>query len=341
MEQFDVIIVGAGPAGLRCAEMLQDTDLNVLVLEKKKEVGAKICAGGITRKFFRIYNPPKELLEFTSSNTLLASDKNEFLIQNSEPFIYTLNRKAFGEWQAARITASNVRIRTGMQVTHIGNHKIEVNRDHKIGYRYLIGADGPNSIVRRQLRLPSRKRIITLQYTVSSKHNKSFEVHIKKKLFGVGYGWIFPHGSYFTVGCGISAGSMSPGQLKKNFHQWLRDSGIETDGARLESFPILYDYQGHQFGNLFLAGEAAGFTSGLTGEGIYPALASGTAIARLIQNDKSAIEIIDELIQNKKIQERYLSLFQHSGYFGGTLIRATIRLLHNVSFKKYILQGFS
>lgn len=341
MEQFDVIIVGAGPAGLRCAEMLQNTKLQVLVLEKKKEIGAKICAGGITRKFFRIYNPPPELLESKSNNTLLASDKNEFLIQNTEPFIYTLNRKAFGQWQAARITAPNILIRTGMQVTHIGNQSIEVNRNQTIGYRYLIGADGPNSIVRRHLKLPSHKRIITYQYTVTSKHNKSFEVHIKKKLFGIGYGWIFPHGSYTTVGCGISVGCMTPQQLKINFHQWLIETGIETDGNQIESFPILYDYRGHHFGNLFLIGEAAGFTSGLTGEGIYPALVSGTAIAQLIMNDKSAKEKIDELIQYKKIQERYLSLFQYSGYFGNTLIRATIRLLHNASFKKYILQGFS
>ncbi|MBN2615510.1 MAG: NAD(P)/FAD-dependent oxidoreductase [Bacteroidales bacterium] len=341
MELFDVVIVGAGPAGLRCAEMLQPSGLSVLILEKNGAIGAKICAGGITRKFFNIYDPPQEILEFKSNQTLVTSDNSEFLIQNTEPFIYTLNRKAFGQWQAARITASSVQIRTGMLVTQIGKQAIEVNRNHKIGFRYLVGADGPNSIVRRYLKLPSRKRIITLQYTVPSENEKKFEVHIKKRLFGVGYGWVFPHGSYFTVGCGMSAGSMTPGQLKKNFHQWLIETEIKTNGARIESFPILYDYQGYQFGNFYLAGEAAGFTSGLTGEGIYPALASGTAIAQHILNNKSAKEQIDEVIQHKKTQERYLSLFQHAGFLGNTLIRATISLLHTDSIKKYILKGFS
>jgi heterodisulfide reductase subunit A-like polyferredoxin len=47
-EKVDVLIVGAGPAGLSCAKALGDSNLNVLVLEKNKIVGPKVCAGGIT-----------------------------------------------------------------------------------------------------------------------------------------------------------------------------------------------------------------------------------------------------------------------------------------------------
>ena len=45
--QFDVIIIGAGPAGLECARVLKDSAYTVLVLEKKNTIGLKPCAGGI------------------------------------------------------------------------------------------------------------------------------------------------------------------------------------------------------------------------------------------------------------------------------------------------------
>jgi flavin-dependent dehydrogenase len=58
METFDVIIVGAGPAGLRCAEILATSELSVLLLEKNEKMGQKVCAGGITRKDLAIIDVP-------------------------------------------------------------------------------------------------------------------------------------------------------------------------------------------------------------------------------------------------------------------------------------------
>ena len=49
-DKYDVIIVGAGPAGLSCAETLSKSGKSVLVLEKNYKVGPKICAGALTMK---------------------------------------------------------------------------------------------------------------------------------------------------------------------------------------------------------------------------------------------------------------------------------------------------
>ena len=46
--KFDVVIIGAGPAGLKCAEQLKNSNLSVLVIEKNKIIGPKVCAGGLT-----------------------------------------------------------------------------------------------------------------------------------------------------------------------------------------------------------------------------------------------------------------------------------------------------
>ena len=48
MSFYDVIIVGAGPAGLSCAEITAKHGASTLVIERKKRIGEKVCAGGIT-----------------------------------------------------------------------------------------------------------------------------------------------------------------------------------------------------------------------------------------------------------------------------------------------------
>lgn len=48
MEYFDVIIIGAGPAGLKCAETLGNSKLKVLLLEKNSKIGPKTCGGLMT-----------------------------------------------------------------------------------------------------------------------------------------------------------------------------------------------------------------------------------------------------------------------------------------------------
>jgi len=60
----------------------------------------------------------------------------------------------------------------------------------------------------------------------------------------------------------------------------LQGFSLEKEQARAEY--INYDYQGWKFGRIFLIGDAAGLASGLTGEGIYPAIISGEETARVI-----------------------------------------------------------
>ena len=46
--RYDVVIIGAGPAGLSCAGIIAQNNLKVLVLERKVRPGPKVCAGGVT-----------------------------------------------------------------------------------------------------------------------------------------------------------------------------------------------------------------------------------------------------------------------------------------------------
>jgi len=59
MENYEIVIVGAGPAGLKCAEILAKNNKKVLVLEKNKIIGDKVCAGGLTLRDLELGIPDK------------------------------------------------------------------------------------------------------------------------------------------------------------------------------------------------------------------------------------------------------------------------------------------
>ena len=62
MEKFEIIIIGAGPTGLRVAKILAEAGKKVLVLEKNSVIGPKICAGGASPKVFQ-QGIPEDLIE--------------------------------------------------------------------------------------------------------------------------------------------------------------------------------------------------------------------------------------------------------------------------------------
>ena len=109
------------------------------------------------------------------------------------------------------------------------------------------------------------------------------EWHLSTRNFGTGYGWIFPHKNTVSVGAYSPQIQMSSGRLKRNLLRWAEGRGFR----QLQDLPcqaglINYDYRGYHFGSTWLVGDAAGLASGLTGEGIYPAIISGQTVAQQI-----------------------------------------------------------
>ena len=340
-EYFDVIIVGAGPAGLRCAEILSKSEYSVLLLDKKEEIGSKICAGGITIKDTTLMEIPPHLLEIQVQKATLFSSCFSATTSLNQPFVYTINRKDFGQWQLSKLKNSSIQIRTKTRVTAIAKNFITVNHSEKIGYRYLVGADGPSSIVRRYLHIPIQKQLVTFQYRIPWQAEPRFEITIDSRFFYTGYAWVFPHKNELVVGCGVNPKLFSHRKLRANFERWLAKSKFDTSHALYESFPINYDYRGFHFGNLFLAGEAAGLSSGLTGEGIFQALVSGEEIAKTILQPNYVSHPMKEVVHYNRLQEKIVSFFHKMGPFRNGFFNLIVWLMHNKRFNHWVTKGFA
>lgn len=342
MNKYDVIIVGGGPAGLRCAEILGKSSLSILLLEKGTTFGDKVCGGGITRKDLAILNIPDSIIEHKITKTAVISAKRNSMTNAAEAFVFTLNRKDLGRWQKEQLETTHVEIRTNARVTEIHSEYVVVNEDEKFAYQYLVGADGYNSVVRKYLNIPQEKHLIGIQYTVPDPiTDPKLEIHLHSKYFKSWYAWIFPHKESFAVGCVCDPKLMSAKKLKENFHAWLKEKGINVESAVYHSSPISYDYRGFKFNNIYLVGEAGGFASGLTGEGIYQSLVSGEVAAKTILDKNYTSEDLKAVIRYNSIQLKMMNVFYRSGIFRSSIYELIVMLLNNKRVKARIHSSFS
>jgi geranylgeranyl reductase len=121
----------------------------------------------------------------------------------------------------------------------------------------------------------------------------------------------------------------------------MKDRNLDPGDARLESYPIAYDYRGVKFGNIFLVGEAAGLASGLTGEGIYQSLISGQEVANMIIDPMHKAEKLDQVLKYNRILERVMAAFRWAGPFRGMLQEFLLILMNNEWLRKKINAQFA
>jgi flavin-dependent dehydrogenase len=167
--------------------------------------------------------------------------------------------------------------------------------------------------VRKHLKLNIKDVGIAFQYIIQTQDYKNIELFFDSELFNSWYAWIFPHKEYVSIGCGCDPRIFPVKVLNANFRMWLDKNNIDISKGVYQAHPINYDYKGYMFNNIFLIGDAAGFASGLTGEGIYQALVSGEEIAKIIIDEKYVSKRIDNLLKNKQTHKHILSLLEKSG----------------------------
>lgn len=309
MESFEVVIVGAGPAGLAAAKKLAEAGKKVLLLEKNGVIGPKICAGGFASNMISEFKIPKELWDLETHEITFHTALQEKTFKLGGPF-YTIDRARLGAWQLDMLKNTSAGVRTNAKVTKIEKDHIVVNNFEKIQYEYLIGADGANSIVRKHLGIKTENFSVAIQYIIPSDGFKKVEIFFSQRLISFGYIWIFPHKGYVSIGCGTEPRFYSIRRITAGFEKWIKKNNIDISEAKFEAFTINYDYRGHKFGNIFLAGEAAGLAAGLTGGGVYQALVSGEEVSRMICDKNFISQKLAEVLKGNEKQNRALRFLE-------------------------------
>lgn len=302
MKFYDVIIVGAGPAGLACAEVTAKHGASTLVLERKNIMGQKVCAGGIT--WNGLLSKLKDISERSYRTQYIYTKNQNFSLTEENPVIATVNRETLGQLMHENALKAGATVRLDFMVTSITDKAVtfynrKAGRTEQAAYKTLVGADGSSSIVRKYLGIPVSDFGIGINYMVEGDF-PTMQWHLDSRLFGSGYAWIFPHKTVASIGAYADSKSVSAKFLKQSLESWASDKQIELSASPLTAGKINYDYKGCHFGRTYLIGDAAGLASALTGEGIYPAIVSGEAVGREICEITQAEDDFKNLLKNHK-----------------------------------------
>ena len=317
-QNYDVVVVGSGPAGATLAYELAKRGIGVLVLEKEKLPRYKCCAGGVTSKAaklldFDISGEADNVIHEVSFTFNLGSP---YLGQHSQPLMYTVMRDVFDYLLVQRARQLGVSLMDGQKVTQlqISADWVEISTaDNIFRSRLVVGADGVYSVVARELGTGKDTEYIAgieSEIVVSDEELAKWKSRAQIDLGCMpgGYGWIFPKRNHLSIGVGCFT---SKARDLHTHHQKFLDSlsiGRYTI-ARSSSHLIPTCTKGRLVwqNKALLIGDAAGLADPLIGEGIYNAIQSAQLAAPVIEDylvrRKAGLQDYQEVMEKRIVSE--------------------------------------
>jgi flavin-dependent dehydrogenase len=286
VESVEHLIIGAGPAGLRAAQVLAEAGCEVLVLEKRAEIGPKTCAGGLTLKAVRELEqlglPPD--LGLSSAGHVAFAGGAPVVLDHELTAVRTIPRRELGRCQLQWALAAGAEVCAGTPATdlNLGDRTVLAG-GRRLRWRHLVGADGSDSSVRRKLRLPAPRAYFAAEYNVPGVSQEPLRVECDPAALANGYFWVFPHRKYVSVGAVAPKRLVAPSLLRRYLDRRMAALELDRAGIGFEGATLEVEYRGFHFpGDVHLVGDAAGTPSPLTAEGIYAAVVTGEEVARRI-----------------------------------------------------------
>jgi geranylgeranyl reductase family protein len=291
---YDVIVVGAGIGGAAAAYFLGRADQQVLVLDKEALPRYKACGGGVPKSVFRRFPFPfDEVVESEIAAVRFSySGRKEAAFPLPAKPVAMVMRDRF---DAFVLSQARAEVRDSTTVVGVVEERDKVRVStadgQELAARYLLGADGTNSVVARALGLRQRKVLGAAIEAEVQVNGRTLAEYAQTALFEFGavpggYLWIFPKKEHLSVG--IAVFGKSRADLRGILRREMTRFGIELDGTPLHAYPlpVHWYHEGLATERTLLVGDAAGLVDPLLGEGIRYAVHSACLAAEAMAKDE-------------------------------------------------------
>ncbi len=294
MKIFDVIVVGAGPAGSAAAHVLAGQGMKVALVEKHVFPRDKLCGGLLSdrarKEFIPVFGKEKwEIIEKMRAQGASFYYRERYLngVHDYQPFFFT-SRIHFDASLAALAQRKGAYLMEGAPMSSVAADRrgVRVKGGAFLKADFIVGADGVSSRVAAAVSLSAPSKNLALGLEIEMPLEQTTRAVVDPEIYlGVakwGYGWIFPKRQTQTVGIG---GLLTKNQdLKKAFEIFLHQCYGRIPAVRWRGYPIPFGNYKRRPGqaNTLLIGDAAGLVEPVTGEGIAFAIQSGRLAAQAI-----------------------------------------------------------
>jgi len=307
---FDVLIVGAGPAGLSAARSAAQEGASTLLVERKKEVGASIRCGEFIPSLAQIKKLMPYAISIESFYKLLSKDAvcnvtkkiRVFSPKNREyEFSFdglVLRRNLFERNIAEEAEKTGVTIQAATTLEAVKNEgnitKVSLRNKNETTFvrtKLVIGADGFPSKTGEWTNLKVKAKFEDLALCVQQVASEAkldddtVELYFGKKCAPGGYAWIIPKGGgEANVGVGVRLSHLTEGHPAVDYlNAFVKKNPVSSPhfiGAEFQPLIGKTLFVGGLVSNVhgnraLLAGDAAGTLIAVNGSGIPTALVSG------------------------------------------------------------------
>ncbi|AKB35218.1 Geranylgeranyl diphosphate reductase [Methanosarcina siciliae C2J] len=303
---YDLIIVGGGPSGASAGRVAGNAGISTLLLEKENFPRYKPCGGALSPYALSSldFELPESVVERDISKVRVHFRELCLERQRDYRLALLVSRNAFDNLLLDKARETGIEVHCGEKVLDCEEEEewVEV-RTSENSYltKFVLIAEGSQGVLKYNVR-PQRARRTEYDLALVSEIPEGDEV-IRTRFpdvldihFGVapgGYGWIFPHAGYYSVGVvGTAEHLKHPKKVMQNFLQANGFSGefqvcfhiIPVGGIKRKTVSS----------RILLSGDAAGFVDAFIGEGISYAIRSGQLAAEIVA---------DLVLYNRKLSD--------------------------------------
>lgn len=290
-DSFDIVVVGAGPAGAAAAMRARQLGLRVALVDKAAFPRNKLCGGLFTGRamthFTRIFGaPPTDGLLDTTRRMEFWHAARPIARMDDAPPVHLAMRLSLDDAMVRLALDAGAADFTGCALADIdeADARVILRDGRALRYGVLIGADGVNSAVARHLfgAAFDRARIGFGLETEAPTDPANRTIRVDFDAAAWGYGWSFPKSCSTTIGVGGLA--VKNPDMKAAMADYLSRLGVAGTTPVKGQFIPFGDFR-PQPGRaaVLLCGDAAGLVDPITGEGIAHALHSGQLAAEAAQ----------------------------------------------------------
>jgi geranylgeranyl reductase family protein len=305
---YEVIVVGAGPAGASAAYALAKQGIRVALLEKASMPRYKPCGAGLVPR--AIQSLPFDVSEVVEHRCYIAElnlvDAGMgFTVTRKFPMVSMTMREDFDFLLYRKAAEAGADVRDECRVEGVESHgrRVDVQTSQgKISGRFMVASDGALGLVARMAGWKETRTLVPLlewevfvPQTVFDRF--SGRARFDFGYFPSGYAWIFPKKDHLSIGLGGK--KPVPGGLREALERYIKESGIDRID-RIEKhgyvIPLSSRRDSMVRGRVILTGDSAGFVDSVTAEGITFAIRSGQLAARAI---------VEGRFEEQEVRKRY------------------------------------